>query len=234
MPIRRLIFALITMLIMAGCANVPQEVVDLSTTIGEDMAAVHQSHRQLIKQHFANIREQRLEYLEATWTPRYLQKWVVEGHLVQIANGKEVFDEVNEKFVVPTRGSESAQLLKSVQLWADAAIADIESKRAKLLGPVDSDERDLMASVDEAFARLFRGNAAITAHLNSVRKVQGAQDDVLKALNLKDLRTQINAALAKASEKAKLTKEELDDLEKDIQKAQPKVEKIKKRVLRSN
>ncbi len=105
--------------------------------------------------------------------------------------------------------------------WTEEAQSQIDKKHAEIVAPVDQAEKELRTSVDDAFAILFRGNATITAHLNSLRKVQGAQDDVLKALNLKDLRQKINEQLAKASEKVKLTTDDLDKLQKGLEKEKP-------------
>jgi len=222
--------AVLSVALFTACANVPHEVVHLSNTIGEDMAAVHESHRSLIKQHFANIRQQRLYWIDSVWAPRFIEKWIAEGRLIDIATGKVVYDESKDDFVSPSRGQEGAQLLKSVHSWADAAVAEIDAKRKRLLGPVDKDEQELLVSVNEAFERLFRGNAAITAHLNSLRKVQGVQDDVLRALHVKDLRVAINQALAKASDMAALSKEEIDELDKELQKAKPSIEQLKQKI----
>jgi hypothetical protein len=77
----------------------------------------------------------------------------------------------------------------------------------------------LAASVDEAFARLVRANAIITAHLNSLRKVQEVQDEALQRLKLKDMRDKINQHLISASESAA-------DAIKKIQKAEKPLEKL--------
>ena len=63
-------------------------------------------------------------------------------------------------------------------------------------------EQGLLASVDSAFTQVMMANATITAHLNSLREVQEVQDEVLKALNLRDLRDRVNNALVDASNTA--------------------------------
>jgi hypothetical protein len=192
----------ITVLLVAACANVPKEVVELSYVVGQDLSVVHQSHKTLIHQHFESLRAQRIEYLEKVWTPAFVSAWVNDGHLVNIATGKEAYSEAKGTFVSPSPGREKVELLDSVHMWASAAIEQIEKKRSTLLAPLAADEKELTAAVDEAFARLIRGNATITAHLNSLRKVQEVQDDFLKALDLKDLRQKIHEGLANASDKA--------------------------------
>ena len=96
-----------------------------------------------------------------------------------------------------------AQLLGSVLAWSESAMADIEDKRASLIGPLDKEEKALLASVDEAFLRAGRGNAAITAHLNSIRKVQNIEGEFMKALGIKDMREDIMKTLADSSNRAR-------------------------------
>jgi hypothetical protein len=99
---------------------------------------------------------------------------------------------------------------EGVSTWVEVAIGEVEKKKRELLIPIDQDEKALMASVDESFARLIRANATITAHLNSIRTVQEVQDEALRSLKLADLRDEINKRLVEASEKAEfaLTKVE--------------------------
>ncbi len=215
---------LVSLGMTVGCSNVPKEVVELSYVIGEDLQAVHESHRKLVTLHYDGLRAQRTRYFEAVWKPRFIQRWVSNGRLVDIASGRMIFDEQRDDFVAPTKGKEGEQLVKSVWLWADAAIEEIEEKKTELMAPLDRDEKSLLASIDEAFGRLFKGNATITAHLNSLRQVQEVQDDVLKALNLKDLREKINKELADASSRAQKAQVELEKLDQQVQKVKTKVQ----------
>ena len=98
-----------------------------------------------------------------------------------------------------------------VSVWAEVAIEEIGSKRRELLDPIDAAEADLMTSVDEAFAQIIRGNATISAHLNSLRKVQEVQDEALEAVRLKDLRDRVNDGLVNASDMADRAIRELEE-----------------------
>jgi len=112
-------------------------------------------------------------------------------------------------------------VLLGVRLWAEVAVEEIEKKKKELIDPIDKNEKELLNSIDEVFAQLIRANAAITAHLNSIRKVKEVQDEALQALKVKDLRDKINNGLIFASDEAneaieKVKKAEgiIDDLAK--------------------
>ena len=187
---------------LAACARVPREVVDLSYRIGEDLEGVHASYRALVRAHFDGLRRTRLAYLNDEWAPVFIRDFVADGRLVDVAKGAVVWSEEKEDFVTPTKGREQQELLTTIQDWASAAIGQIEQKKAELIDPLDEDEATLITSVDDAFNQIAYGNAAVTAHLNSLRKVQEVQDRALAAANVQQLRDQINAALVKVSQGA--------------------------------
>lgn len=187
---------------VTSCAHVPKEVVELSYRMGQDITVVHASYRLLVHRHFEGLREQRVRYLTEEWAPRFISRWVEDGRLIDVATGKVIWSAEQEAFVPPNASTAQADLLQTVQFWAQAAIDELQEKRDTLLRPLNLAEDSLSRSVDEAFRQLYNGNSAITAHLNSLRKVQEVQNDLLAALDLKPLRDKIDSAIANASEEA--------------------------------
>lgn len=169
----------------SACATVPKEVVELSYVVGQDLVSVHVSYQDLIHRYFDGLRLRATDFLEKEWTPTFLQDFIERGELVTKA-----------------QGSDPKQVLEDVQDWTEVAMEQIEQTRKELIDPIDKDEQALLSSVDEAFSELIRANATITAHLNSIRKVQQVQDDALAAMNLKDLRDRINDSLISASQQS--------------------------------
>ncbi|HEY3489820.1 MAG TPA: hypothetical protein VGK27_06840 [Candidatus Deferrimicrobiaceae bacterium] len=184
---------------IAGCATVPKEVVQLSYTVGQDIEAVHVSYKALIREHFDSLRTQTTTYIDTRWTPAYLGDFIKSGDLVAMA-----------------KDPDPLKAFEGVSTWAEVAIEDIEKKKKELLTPIEQDERALQASVDDAFARLIRANATITAHLNSIRKVQEVQDETLKSLKLADLRDEVNQKLIDASRKAETALTKLEGVKSKV------------------
>ncbi len=183
-------------MLMSGCASVPKDVVELSYTVGQDLNAVHLSYRQLIQTHFKGLRKQSTDFLDEKWTPVYIEKYIKKGKLVEKATN-----------------SDPKMTLLGVRLWAEVAIKQIEKKKKELIDPINDNEKEILSSVDEAFAQLISANAAITAHLNSIREVTEVQDRALQALNVKDLRDKINNALVFASDNANKAIEKVNKAE---------------------
>lgn len=203
-----LLIALITILFV-GCASVPKEVVELSYLVGEDLEAVHLSYKTLIRTHYDGLRDQAQTFLQEKWVPIFLEDFIERAGLVEAV-----------------KSPDPVEVLDYVQVWAEAAIEEIEVKKKELLDPIKEDERTLIESVDAAFANLMRANATITAHLNSIRKVKEVEDEVLDSMGLKKLRDNVNNQLIKSSQELKDALEKLDKLEVQIEDAKEKKEEL--------
>lgn len=210
---------------LTGCSTVPKEVVELSYRMGEDLSALHKSYVKLVHDHFEMLREERMQYLNDEWTPMYIRAWTEDGRLLDVAKGEVVWSEKAGDFVKPIAGKEEESLLFTIRSWSLAAVEEIEAKKADLMNPLNTQEDQLLSWVNDAFNRLYRGNSAITAHLNSLRKVQEIQDDTLAALHLKDLRDKINNVLVTASDTAKKELETVRKADGLLQEAKKKLQK---------
>lgn len=198
---------------VSACATVPKEVVELSYTVGQDMEAVHVSYRALIQRHFATLRGQATTFLHDRWMPAYLREFIKSGNLIGLAQDPEPL-----------------QAFEGVSVWTEVAMDEIDNKKKQLLDPIDTDEKQLLSYVDESFTRMARANAMITAHLNSLRKVQEVQDEALQALKLKDVRDQVNSALIGASERAAQAIENIKKAEQTIKEVDKQKQKLLKKI----
>ncbi len=200
-PVRAALVVLIV-LVLAGCPKVPPETVKLSYQIGEDLDVIYRSYDAMVVSRFADYRARRLSYLENEWTPMFLEDWVKNGMLVETAKGQVVWSDEADDFVPPTPGQEKQQMLATIREWSDSAVAEIELKRHQLLDPLDEAEKAIREDLRDAFNALRRANAQITAHLNSIRKVQEVQSTALDKLGLKTVVDQLDVAIVQASENA--------------------------------
>jgi hypothetical protein len=207
---------------LCSCSTIPEEVVKLSYVVGQDIDALRVSYKTLIHEHYETLRSRRQDYLDNVWKPAYIKKWVADGHLIQIATGKEIYSEATDDFVVADPTKDAGALLDNVTGWAQEAVDAIANKRQELMAPLDAEEKELTAAIEDAFAQTMRGNATITAHLNSLRRVQAIQDDFLQAIDLKNLRTTINEKLSNASERAATALKTVQEVDKKLTPATEK------------
>lgn len=189
--------ALTASFMIAGCASVPRESVDLSYALGQDLEALHQSHQELIGRYFEALRAQVNEAIDSVFIPAYVNSFVSSGKLIQHAQN---------------------QRADLVEAWARLAVKRIDRERRERLQPLYEAERELLASVNEAFDKAIRANAVITAQLASVVKTQQTQDELLESVKLKGLREKINTGLAAASRKAGEITENIHAAKEKLQK----------------
>lgn len=194
--------ALLCAVLISACASVPKEAVELSYQIGEDLGALHHSCDAMVVSRFAEFRARRVAYLENEWIPLFLKDWVTEGKLVETARGEVVWSDEADDFVAPMAGREEQQMLATVREWSEAAIDLIEEKRASLIDPLNHQEAEIRSDLLDAFDRMLRGNAHITAHLNSIRKVHDVQSEALDKLGLEEVVQKLDDAIVKVSEQA--------------------------------
>jgi hypothetical protein len=214
--------------VLSACSTIPEEVVKLSYAVGQDMDALRASYKTLIHEHYETLRSRRQDYLDQVWKPALVKTWIADGHLVQIASGREIWSDEKNAFVDANPARDAGALLDNVSGWAEQAVDAIAKKRQELMGPLDAEEKELTASIEDGFSQVMRGNAAITAHLNSLRRVQGVQDDLLQAAGLKDLRTKINDKLSSASERAAKALDTVQEADKKLTNATRKLQTMKK------
>ena len=177
-------------LTMSGCASTPKETVTLSMTVGKDIEQLHSGYRQTIRLSFDQMRQAGLSVIDNVWTPAYLKSFVTSGELIEAAQAEQT---------------------ERVDYWARIAIRAIDDKRKDFLGPLQEREDELVAAVDAAFDRVINANAAVTANLNSVLKVQVLQDQVREAVGLSDIRDEINNAIVSTSNWAAMATKEIED-----------------------
>jgi len=188
----------LSLAVVTGCASVPKESVELSYTIGQDLEALHQSYRTLIARYFDSLRQQVNDSVDRVFVPAYIGDFINSGRLIENAKaGRTDF----------------------IEAWAGIAVETIDKEKATRLEPLNNAERDLLSSVNDAFDKAIRANATVTAHLNSIRKVENVQDEILESMKLKDIRDRINDALAGASQKANIIRADIERAAKALKGA---------------
>ncbi|MCK5146158.1 hypothetical protein KAR48_05345 [bacterium] len=187
------------MICLLGCATVPKEVVNLSYAIGDDLTAVHASYRTLVTSYFNGLKERVNNFIDNEWKPDYLKSFIKKGNLVKLATDPD-----------------PDKVLTGIGIWTEIAIKTIEDKRKSLTEPIDTNKQALLESVDKAFNQLYKANATVTAHLNSIRKVKDQEAQLLSSLHLQNLRTQIEQDLSGASEQVNTAIKAVSKAEKKI------------------
>lgn len=203
----RHILVVLAALALTACAQVPKESVELSATIGRDLATVHQSHRELAEILFSRMRHDINRFVDEVYAPFQIRNVMNrQNELARSANpddrDKSLLLAINSAFKPDAPQGLQDKVLRGMEIMVRKIRADVESMRRELLDPLHAQEAEVLASIDRAYQQLHYANSIVTGHLSSVAKVHETQAELLQAIGVeKDLRKEVGENLAEATEK---------------------------------
>ncbi len=170
-----------------GCARVPSEAVELSVTVGRDLAELHRANRELAVRYFARMHQDVDEFVDDIYRP-----FVIRFTMEQL----DLVAEIQRA----ARGEGELDPLDVMEIYAEEVLDRIAGFRDSMLAPIVSQERAVLDAIDVAYQRVQNASAVVTGHLASVRKVHDAQAEFLASFGLTDLRQQVSTAVAGLSD----------------------------------
>ena len=176
-------------LLLFGCANVPEEAVTLSMTIGQDIEEVHRAHRTLAISYFDRSRTDVERFIDEVYIPALLQKALKES-TYEYEEGEpeqEFLYILRAEIIKFDAKEESADPFFYVGVFVREALEKSEARRLDLLETIEAQEYEVLKAIDDASKKIINANAVVTAHLASLRRVQQAQTELLDAAGLEDI-----------------------------------------------
>jgi len=229
----RLGYIVLASLIVAGCAQVPRQSVELSATIGRDLAVVHKAHRELARAMFARMRRDVNRFVDEVYSPYQIRKAMSrQKELATSSNpedqNKSLLLAINEAFKSDAPPQLQDEVLKAMDIMARKIRNDTESMRRKLLAPLDAQETEVLDSIDRAYLQLHYANSIVTGHLSSVAKVHEAQAELLNAVGVdQDLRKGVGERLTKVSDMIEVLVVGGESIDAQVAQAEEAAQKIK-------
>jgi hypothetical protein len=177
-----------------GCASTPKQAVQLSATVGRDVASVHAAHVALARQYFARIDADIDTFVDKTYRPylirETLRKFELVGKLKDPAKAKGL------------------DALDVAETYVEGLTEELSSYRAKLHAPVQRQRDLVLEKLEAAYRQIQDGNAIVTGHLASIVSVRDAQDEVLSKAGLTGLReTLVDQTVRLSDTIAEITRE---------------------------
>jgi hypothetical protein len=225
---------IVLLIVFLGCAQVPKESVELSATVGRDIAEVYRAHRELAVILYNRIERDVNKFVDEVYGPYQIQK-LLQGEQKDFKEGKESLFLALDNAVKQLDNSRAQKdALDSMDVFVQVLRAEIEFYRAKLLKPVLEQEKQLLSAIDRSYNQIHYANSIVTGHLASIVKVHDAQAEVLKKFGVEGLREDVGENLANVSnevavivDKAKKAEEKILETEK---KAKEQKEEMKKNI----
>lgn len=230
---RRLVFIVLVGLLFAACASVPKESVELSATVGRDLAIVHKAHREIAQILFTRMRSDVNRFVDDVYAPFQIRNAMNRQQQLAISTNSEdrrksLLLAINAAFKPDASEKLQSAVLKAMASMVQKIQQDIESMRKELLEPLDAQEPEVLGSIDRAYQQLHYANSIVTGHLSSVTKIHETQVELLQAIGVeRDLRKDVGENLAKASDQIGALVRAAEAADNKLNKAEESAQKLK-------
>lgn len=204
-------------LAMTACAQVPKQSIELSATVGRDIAEMHRAHRELGILHFERIIADLNRFVDDVYAPFQIEKTLQEYQSV-------LADAIKQASQPDPTGQAQKNAYTMLKVYVEELRKEIESYRNELISSVKNDKDHFLARLDVSYQQIHYANSIVTGHLSSIVKVYDTQDEILAKAGIESLRQESGEKLAEISvEVAKI----VDKAEKGSEKIDEAAEKLK-------
>ncbi len=190
---------IIVSIILASCVSVPKETVTLSRVLGNDLVAMHNSHRQLTSLYFERIKDDINQFVDDVYSP-FVIHYVLNVEMERYKAGEASLFSTIENAARIEGIAESEETLNTMLEFQKAATMQTQALRQELLAPVTAQERQVIEAVNMSYDQAIRANLTITGYLESVRKVKESQQEALAVVGLQGTDSLITGRLLRVSE----------------------------------
>ena len=186
---------LFPIVLMVACAQVPKESVELSVTVGRDMAEMRRAHVALVNLHYKQVLDGVNRFIDDVYLPYQVQ------HTLGFAPvKKELLSAINTASKADTSGKNQKDAMEKIEHFLVTIQHEVESYRQSKTEPVIKERDELVKSLNESYERIHYANSIVTGHLASVVKVHDTQNELLEKLKMGDFRKKITVGAEKNTE----------------------------------
>lgn len=214
-----------------SCAQVPRESVELSVTVGRDIAEVYRAHHDLAVLLYDRIKADVNTFVDDVYAPYQIQK-VLEADFADFkANDPEsVFFKLNAAIENPNDADAQKEALEYMGDFVILVREEVEAYRAIRLEPVLQQEAELLGAIDRSYRQIHYANSIVTGHLASIVQVHDAQEELLNELGIEGLRDQVGVKLANISKDVAKFVDSAERVEGTLDQVEAKIADLTKKL----
>jgi hypothetical protein len=220
---------LVVISLLTGCVTVPKETVILSQSLGNDLQALHESHRNCMEVYYRNIKGSINSFIDDVYAPFVIHNTLTK-ELENYKKGGSSFYKTIESAGQKGAKKDSDDVLNSMFDFLAGTRDEIEKKRNEYLFPIIKQENELILSVDQAYEKAIQANSTITGFLQSARKSKGDQQETISNAGISGADTLTTNNLVRLSEWLDVAVEEGKKIDIKGDDANKQVESIAKRI----
>lgn len=222
---RYILYILITaVLLLTSCAQVPREAVELSATVGRDLAEMKKAHLAFVDLYYDRLYSDINAFIDDVYLP-----FQIHETLKDEAIRNELISGIEASSLSSSTAAEQKEAFQKIEFFILLLHQEVEDYRKTKLEPVKRQHLELLRNLNDAYDQIHYANSIVTGHLASVVKVHDTQNEVLEKLELKDIRTELGKGIAELSEKIAELNKKAAKGEEDISKIISEFDSIMKK-----
>ncbi len=188
------------LLISVGCAQVPRQSVELSATVGRDIAQLHKAHRNLVLLHYKRIKNDINSFIDDVYAPYQIEKLLKADHDdFKGGSSESLFFALDNALKHPGDPKIQNDAFFSMEDMVTIIREEVETYRGILLAPVLKQESEYLSATDRSYNQVHHANSIVTGHLASIVKVHDAQEELLNEFGVEGLREEFGEKLSNTS-----------------------------------
>lgn len=222
---------LILLSLCFSCAQVPKESVELSTTVGRDIAEMSILHHQTVVILYKRIKNDVNKFVDEVYAPYQIHNLLIADQKdFKAGKSDSLFAALDKAIKNPDNPDAQKNVLDVMDAYLQIVRDEVESYRKVRLAPVLAQENELLSAIDSSYKNIQYGNLNVTAHLASIVKVHNVQEEILSQVGVKELRKKIGQTLANTSDKVAKYVEVAKDVDVRMDDAKEKINKISEKL----
>jgi uncharacterized phage infection (PIP) family protein YhgE len=178
----RALALVVVAIVVVACAQVPKESVQLSATVGRDMAEIERSHRALVNTYYDNVERSINRFVDQVYAPYQISQTLEDPDV-----GGMLADAIAEAAKPGADAKTKKDTFEAIGYYFQSTRDNIEQFRSDLLKPIKEQRSTLLQRLDDAYRRVQNGNSIVTGYLASVVKLTEEQNKLMAQAGLPDL-----------------------------------------------
>ena len=213
----------ILMTLLTACAQVPKEAVELSATVGRDLAEMKKSHIALVDLYYSELINDINSFVDNVYLPYQIQRTLSDDLWKN-----EMLSAVKSASEYDPSGTAQKESFEKIQAFLIVIQEEVEAYRKLKLKPVQDQYANVLENIKSSYDQIHYANSIVTGHLASVVKVHDTQNEILEKVDLRDLRVNIGAETSGISNKIGEFVQKAKDGENDLESIVSKFEDLLK------
>lgn len=167
----RTLVLMLALMLIGGCASIPEESPELSQEIGKRIANMRTAHMTLVHRYFDLKRDQVDSLFQRRWIPAYAEHFFSQD---PVSNYWDKLVSENDK-------EERVRFLITL---GPRMLERIRNKRAEFMKPLDRLETRVVDSLQREYRLIMSANHTLTSFLANSSKVTRNRERYLEMLGL--------------------------------------------------